>query len=79
MANLEKELVADRELGMRKIEHDLTKKKAQRLADMEKKLEKLKNMGGRSAKEQIELGDLLHEYGKLVNKVESELVFEKAR
>ena len=62
------------------IEDDLLKKKNEKVSEMEDKLKRLRDSGGKmSGKEQLELGDLLNDYGKLVKDLDAELVKEKEK
>jgi hypothetical protein len=63
-----------------KIEDELMKQKNEKISSMEDRLKKLRDSGGKmSGKEQVELGDLLNDYGKLVKELDSELVKEREK
>ena len=61
---------------MDKIKEKLTQEKNERISSMEAKIKQLRDSGKATDKNQQELGDLLVEYGKLVKKVEKEMLAE---
>ena len=62
------------------IDNELLKNKNEKISEMEDRLKKLRDSGGKiSGKEQLELGDLLNDYGKLVKDVDAELIKEREK
>ncbi len=56
------------------------KRKNLKISEMEDRLKQLRDSGGKmSGKEQLELGDLLNDYGKLVKEVDAEMIKERER
>ena len=67
---MEKDLDKDKMLEIKEIEKKLQADKSEKLAAMEKELEEFKTM--KNGKDwDLEFGDMLNDYGKLVKKVES--------
>ncbi len=63
-----------------KIEDELLKQKNEKVSGMEDRLKKLRDSGGKtSGKEQLELSDLLNEYGKLVKDLDAEMIKEREK
>ncbi len=78
--DIENEIRKMRVQGFAEIDSKLVKDKNEKIATMEDKLKKLRDSGGKmSGKEQLELGDLLNDYGKLVKQVDAELIKEKEK
>ncbi|CDW71824.1 gcc2 and gcc3 domain-containing protein [Stylonychia lemnae] len=78
MALMEKDIEKEKNQEAKEIEKQLQANKSERLAEMERKLEEMKR--NKESKDwDIEFGDLLNDYGKLVKNVEMEMEFEKAK
>ena len=77
---IENEIRKMRVQELANIDNDLLKNKNLKISEMEDRLKKLRDSGGKmSGKEQLELGDLLNDYGKLVKDVDAELIKEREK
>ncbi len=77
---IENEIRKMRAQELANIESELLKHKNEKVSEMEDRLKRLRDSGGKmSGKDQLELGDLLNEYGKLVKDVDAELIKEREK
>jgi phosphopantetheine adenylyltransferase len=77
---IENEIRKMRVQELANIDNELLKNKNEKISEMEDRLKKLRDSGGKiSGKEQLELGDLLNDYGKLVKDVDAELIKEREK
>jgi len=75
---MEKDLEKEKANEIKEIEKKLQADKSEKLSSMEKRLEEFKTK--KDGKDwDLEFGDMLNEYGKLVKNVEMEMQQEKAK